>query len=528
MPTSAGTACKNGCGGTVPPCIGTYSTLDSRSFAGQACRPTRWKAKRGNVRAASPVCAAALTFIGVGVAVAQETMAVDRWLVSTAFPADTVGNPLAVEYLSGPGESGVLPQRGREAGGAEWKLVRRDSVRIFDLEEILVDRPERAVAYAHAYVRAPEDRTVRLVWRGLGCTRLELWFNGRPVQSRVAPDVEADSLLPGAEEIRSDVRLGLGWNTLLFKLASGACPYGWETRIEALAPGSLDGIRVQASRPPGDVRTGPAPWVVVDGSAGPTRGLTWEGDRLRGTVRILLTAWSTTPVDNVELKAKAGGDEARSAARWLTPGAVDSVLIPFEFSRLVRAVREVPEVWLELRWAEEKQERDLSLDAAALLAALHAPITMAGWAEVSAARGPLGPDSVARSQGSLAAAGEAWTGSWQVPGSLSGFTLGLEVGQAPGEYRINGRVTESDSGMMPLCQQCEKGAPLAISTIATRDWAGLPTVRVLDPGYPTGTDRGDVPAPVEWVAKLDEKGNRGYREIGRKYADEGPDPGRPR
>lgn len=469
------------------------------------------------MRPVFPVWTAALILGLEATAAAQETIALDRWLVSTPFPADTAGDPLLPEYLSGPGESGVLPERGREAGGAEWTLVRRDSTRSFDFDGILEERPSRAVTYAHAYVRAPEDRTVRLVWGGLACTRLELWFNGRPVQLESARPSPSEGSEPAGVESRAAVRLGFGWNTVLIKAASGTCPYGWEARFEAPAPGALEGIRVQASRPPGEIRTGPAPWVVVENAAGPTRSLTWSREQVLGSVRILLTAWSATPVDSVELKAKAGGAEGRGTERWLTPGAADSVLIPFELSRLVRALRETPSVRLEVRWAEEKAQRDLTLDPATLLEALHARITMAGWGKVAASGDPVAGAPADRSE-PLARRGETWTGTWKVPGSLSGFTLALDVAEAPGEYRINGRVAEPEGGLLPLCVECEKGASLAISAVATGDWARLPAARVLDPGYPSRAASGDVPSPADWAAELDESGNRGYRELGRRFA----------
>ncbi len=477
------------------------------------------------MRAGALPTAVALSLSLAGPAAAQEWVALDRWLVSSPFAADSVGDPMASEYLSGAGEAGVLPDRGREAAGAEWTLARQDSVAEFDLDTIVAERPEAAVTYVHAYVRAPEDRTMLVEWAPLECSRISVWVNGRPARPGGSYDdggASSEGDAP-AQELMA-VRLGLGWNTVLVKVASGDCRYGWRVRLGGPEPGAIEGIRTQASRPPGDVRTGPTPWVLAEGDAGPTRALTWQGEELMGMVRIPLTAWARTPIDSVDLKVRAGGEEARGAATWLTPGQADSALIALPFSRLVRATRESPAVRLELRWADEKVERELDLIPERLLEALHGPVELAGWREVR--EGAPGAEGAASGSGDVAPvppleAGVTLTGVWEVPGSLSGFTLALDVSESPGDYRINGLPVESIEGMVRLCGECERGASLALSVLTSGVWSMLPTAVVLDPGYLAARGNPSSPEVMEWLRHLDEKGNRRYRELGSRF---GPAP----
>ena len=69
----------------------------------------------------------------------------------------------------------MLPDRGRTEGGADWTLVRQDSVAPLDLGDRLADMDGPVVVYAHAYLKSPEDRTISLTWGGLGCTLPRAW-----------------------------------------------------------------------------------------------------------------------------------------------------------------------------------------------------------------------------------------------------------------------------------------------------------------------------------------------------------------
>ena len=329
--------------------------LDSGSFMGQARRETMrhhmtYRARvvtRRVVRAS--ICAVVILLPRAagaqqsGSEAANHAVPIDRWLVSSAFPTDggTGDSP-----LTGPGEEGVLPDRGREQAGSGWQLVRRDGRGDVRLDSLFPERDSPVFVYAHSYVRLPADQTMLLSWSGLGDTGVRTWVNGRLLRDHGGEPIVAQG------DVTVPVRLGGGWNTLLFQSAEAGGEFGFAA---ALAPSDGDTpIRVQASRPPGDIRTGPAPWVLAHPTLRPTGGVAWSKDELSGELMLEVTAWSRTPIDTVEVRLRADGADARGGARWLTPGtpAVVSLWLPFE--QLERARRSTDEVEVELKWFDEE------------------------------------------------------------------------------------------------------------------------------------------------------------------------------
>ncbi|MEE8486618.1 MAG: hypothetical protein V3S56_00520, partial [Gemmatimonadota bacterium] len=72
---------------------------------------------------------AVLAVVRPAAATQTQTVAIDRWLISDAFGADsTSASQLEVELLDPPGEPGVLPDRGMPASGTTWHLHRHDGV----------------------------------------------------------------------------------------------------------------------------------------------------------------------------------------------------------------------------------------------------------------------------------------------------------------------------------------------------------------------------------------------------------------
>ena len=174
----------------------------------------------------------------------QEVQPIDRWLVSSPFPTDGGGGD---SPLTGPGEEGVLPDRGQELAGSTWTLVRIDGRSELRLDTLFPDRSPPEFVYSHAYLRLQRDRTIALVIEGLGDGRLRTWVNGRVLKTADGAPLEVTE----ADTVR--VRLGAGWNTLLVRAEGGGEGFGLAAGLAARDGGPP--VRVQASRPPGDVRT---------------------------------------------------------------------------------------------------------------------------------------------------------------------------------------------------------------------------------------------------------------------------------
>jgi hypothetical protein len=482
---------------------------------------------------------------------AQERLAVDRWLLSSAFPADTLGDPLETDYLSALGEPAVLPDRGSTVSGAEWSLVREDSAFVFLLPTVLEldpisepgaepsegreegqaedleekseapanDLDRTVVAYAHAYIRSSGDRTLRLGWGGLDCTRVRVWLNGRPVDDLGRPE-----LLSGLErvpEARSAlIRVGHGYNTLLVKAASGDCPFGLVAWLEAPTAGDLDGVRVQASRPYGDTRTGPEPWVTAELDAGPEAILAWQGDEMFGAASIRLAAFAVTPIESAEVKARVGGREIERDVEWLTPAAPRQVLVPFEFGFLRRALVGDEGLQLQLKWQGRESRDVLTMRAQPLLMAFHSPIRLLGWSgpdareEITGIREGAADGESVEEVHPLAhlirlpdEPGQTLVGEWKIPGWLSGFTLRLDTEGAPGSYRLDSVPADGDEIL--LCRECRRGETIQVVVETGSGWTRFPGVVIVDAAPPPSSD--DATA-VEWLELIDEKGSRGYRE----------------
>lgn len=439
-------------------------------------------------------------------------IAVDRWLVSSPLTVPGDEDPLTTDLLSAPGEIAVLPDRGRTLAGADWTLVRRDSAFAIELEG---GGSEGVVVYAHAYLRSDRDRSVRLEWGGIDCTEVNAWLNGRSLAELGRADAtDEDSVGP----FHALVRIGYGYNTLLLKAVSGDCTFGVTASIQPATPsGSLQGLRVQASRPYGDTRTGPAPWVLAEPDAGPEPILGWKEDELFGAAGVRLAAFAVTAVEGAKLKAKIDGEGVERRVEWLTPAEPETILMPFPFKTLREALVRGVGMEIELDWDEDESRSILGLDPEALLEALHSPIRLLGWTG-PATEIPNDPEAGADLRDAdgephplahlipLPGAGVTLVGEWKVPGWLSGFDLELDVSGAPGEYRLDSRPIEGDR--IPLCQDCRKNSLVQLVVQTTGEWQRFPAVLLAGP---RPVAQGAVEA-AGWLRLLDEKGSREYRQ----------------
>lgn len=392
----------------------------------------------------------------------QERLPVDRWLVAT---------PSSPESRT----PSAAPDRGGEMGSARWTLVRRDSATTFTIRA-----PEEATAapdsaWAHAYIRAPEDRDVRLAWGGMACGRIEARLNGRrllpagpawpsPTGGAVKEGGPEGAAPVAAGERRATadtvlVRLGLGWNTLLLSIPRGSCEADYFAALLPAAPGSLADLRVQASRPPGEVGAGPRPWISVSPGIHVAPQLRWLGERLEGFLAIELTTWGRGLPDSVEVRARASGVDARTE-RALDPDGPMTILLPVPLEKLGKAARG-REGRLETRWDEEKTTTGFRVDPAEVEQALRGPIEMGGWSGTTAE-------------------GER-SGRWRVPDELDGFTLAIDPDGAPAAYRRGAASLAGEGDRLVLCAPCRKGEVLELTAKERETWEHPPVAWIMDP-----------------------------------------------
>lgn len=409
-----------------------------------------------SARSLVALVAAAIALLDATALAAQEGWPIDRWLVAVA--AEAPGD-IEADLLEAPGEAGILPDRGRAAGGVTWRLVRDDGAMVFALDSILDDPAPGTVAYAHTYLRLPSDRTLRLRWSVEECTRTAAWLNGRP--------------LPDAGSTGGEIaaRFGAGWNTLLLKLRAGDCPFDFSAALESDGEtGEADGPRVQASRPYGDVRTGPEDWVVPSDTAHIAVERRWRGERLYAGLVVELTAWARAAVSDVELELR-DGLEGRARAAWLVPAEPTSVVVPIQLDRLDR-LRSTGDARLRLTWGD--RESDHRVVVTGSRPAPSSPVVLDGW-KVSRSAG----DGADRRSSARLPNGTGWRleGEWEVPEALAGHTLVLDVEGAPAEYVLNGSPARTSGNEITLCSPCSDGVELHLAVRSTGAWTSHPVVR---------------------------------------------------
>ena len=400
----------------------------------------------------------------------ESPLAIDRWLISSPFPAQDTGTSL----LDAPGEEAVLPDRGRELAGAGWTLVRLEGSAVLPLDSLVPDRPSPAVVFAHTYVRLPQDRTMALAWRASGGAVTGVWVNGRQLRDAGG---EPLALATGPSV---PVRMGAGWNTLLFRVAEDAGEEEWGLSAQLATERGEATVRVQASRPPGDIRTGPEPWVIASPRLSPSGRLAWSDGDLLGELEVAVTAWSRSPVDEVELRLRADGVDARGAARWLTPGTPVSVGLWIPQDRLERLRAQGRDFELQLKWADEEVEQRIPGPGADGDAQPGMGVLLSNW-QVRSAPGSAGVDRL-RAGGPLPdAAGWTLSGKWKVPKALEGRDLYLDASASPGDFRVGDRAFASDDPA-PLCSGCRKGEDIEILARSSAAWDALPRVVEGGPG----------------------------------------------
>ena len=401
-------------------------------------------------------------------------LTIDRWLISSPFPAQDDGASL----LDAPGEEAVLPDRGRELAGARWTLVRRRGAAGLPLDSLLPDRPSPAVAFAHSYVRLPQDRTMVLAWQARGGAVTGVWVNGRLLR-----DIEGEPLALETEP-SVPVRLGAGWNTLLFRVAEDPLDEDdWGLSAQLATERGGVSVRVQASRPPGDIRTGPEPWVVASPRLAPSGRRAWSDGELLGELEVAVTAWSRSPVDEVAVRLRSNGVDARGAARWLTPGTPVPIGLWIPQDRLERLRAEGRDFQLQLKWGDDEVEQRIPGPGGDGNAEPGTGVILSDW-QARSAPGSPGIDRL-RAGGPLPdAAGWTLSGKWKVPKALEGRDLYLDASASPGDFRVGDRAFASDD-LAPLCSGCRKGEEIEILARSAAAWSDLPRVVEVGPGEAT-------------------------------------------
>jgi len=442
---------------------------------------------------------------------APSAQPISRWLVRIPVPADTGRAGLLKDYLRpGAAEADILPEPGDPERGP-WIEARTDSTGAVDFNRLFEGSTEHTVAYAHAYLSAPEERGLRLLISS--DDGVEAILNGQVVW---AHDV-GRGLATGTDTV--DVRLAAGWNTLLLKVRNRTGDFGLRVLLAAVPEGpGLGGLRTSVGRPAGlAAPLHPAPAVAV-GPVHLTGPLAWRGDGLVAPVRLPVTAWGPDTLRAVRVAVRQGGTAlAADSFPLLVPGRPDSLDVRIPFARLRRSALGRDRIRGRSEWRGGSDEEDVGVGAGTLLRLAGGRLDLG-----------FGPIDV---HGQRV---DRFATRLVVPAALAGDTIEiLARGLGPkASYTVNGEARTWSAGTVSLCSPCREGDTLDVALVPDPGrpvWLA-PEARAAGPGFAEYADGwtyarrllGEPPAigppdPREWLRALGS--SRGYDQLLQRYAD---------
>jgi len=458
---------------------------------------------RSLTRMACGACAALLA----GSAVRAQDLPIRRWLLRGPIPA-SAGD--TTDYLGGAGAA--LPDSGDMVAGGAFLPADADSLGGIDLNRVFAGNTDHTVAYAHAYVYAPEDRTVLLVMDS--DDGIQAWLNGQQVWSHILER----GMRSGSDTVA--VRLAAGWNTLLLEAINQTGGFGVLGRL-ARAPGEpgLDGIRVSYRRPAG-VTGHVYPAGIVTASTlrlgGPA---TWNRGQVEVPASLAVTAWGRDTLRAALTQVTQDSTSWSSdSVAVLAPGQSRAIGLRPTFEQLRRAALGQEPLSVAVTAGGVVRRAALAVDPDWLLRVWGGRLATGTWVRDSASSGERRL--------------EAWL---VVPPAFAGRSVDLLAGQfgSRAQYLINGRPSAWREGVVQLCAPCRGGDSLAVAIQleAGRPWWTFPDARVREIGYAEYADgygyalqlAGHAPPiarpdPHDWLAALESADATAYTALLTRYA----------
>ena len=465
---------------------------------------------RRTLLAAAAVVAAAASGL------TAQDLPVRTWLVRGPIQADSGLAGLLRDYVGG--EARLLPDSVDVVAGGAFLPATADSLGRVNLVSLLRTGTDRAVAYAHAYLVAPTERTLQLVMDS--DDDLVAFVNGQ----RVWVNHVARGVGTGSDTVT--VRVAAGWNSVLLKVVNRTGGFDLLGRLAAIpGVGSLDGVRFEVRRPAGAAaHNHPAATVTVsplhlDGA------LTWNGASLEVAASATITAWGRDTLRAVTVRFHQGasgwtGDSVGS----LAPGVPTTVRLRCTFDEVRAASLGTAPLVATATWAAQgsdgrsvpvTRETPVAVDPGRLLDLAGARLALGSWLSDSAVGRRLQTTVVVPR-----------------PFHLQQLDLLAPEFGPHATYLVGGASRQWSGGAVELCGPCRAGDTLhlAISLEPGRPWWSFPTVRVRDPGYAEyaaghGFARAlagsapDIPPPDarEWLSALGDAA--AYAALAARYRD---------
>jgi len=384
-----------------------------------------------------------------------------RWLIRAPIPADRGDAGVVKDYAGG--ESALLPDVGAVVAGGSFVEVDADSAGRVDLNAI-AGPSDWSAAYAHTYVFAATERTVRLVMDS--DDDLVAWVNGQRVWLHVVPRGI------GSGRDTAAVRFAEGWNSVLLKVINRTGGFDLLARLaDAPGGGQVADLRLATARPRAvTAHHYPAASVAV----GPLRvsgRLQWRNDQLGATATIPVTAWGPDSLHDVSITLEQKGERVLDRTfPTLRPGDPTGVELATTFAVLQRAAVGDAPVTAVMRWVGGSARVVVAVDPEPLLRLYGGEVDLPDLTTDSAA------GRVTRFAGTVV-----------VPTAFGGLSLDLNavgLGRAA-SYRVAGRPVEWRDGVVTLCAPCRAGESIAITVTpdAERPVWMPPFARIREAGF---------------------------------------------
>ena len=378
----------------------------------------------------------------------QPDRPIKEWLVAGTFPVDTGADRVTHPYLGD--EAGAAAAEGQPVAGTTWLRVSADSVGRVNLLRVFTTQKENAAAYAFVYITSPADRTINL---GLETDDDGMaWLNGVLVYHKeVARGVrETDTVT---------LRLARGVNRLMYKVVNRSGGFGVGGRLLNNSPDPVNDLTLSATKPDGELATGPAPFVTIGKPHLAARARLDSNGRMTIPLYVSVTRWGA--VDGAMSIAFAGAQVAAPAAQGSLPVTVE---LPVSWTDIAAAARGA-NARVRATWPGHSTESIEPVSATDVLGVFSKPVLLT-WSWQG------------RTQG-----------DWQVriPPVLAGLQLALDVAEfVPGStITMNGNpATTDEREQLVICNPCRAGEAVRVQMVTNGTaWWDAPRLIVRDVGY---------------------------------------------
>ena len=378
---------------------------------------------------------------------------IDEWLVLGVFSYEQGQERLAVDFLHG--EHDIVPHDGAVVSGKMWKRMPVDYKGKLDfVTQGDFGDTENTVCYAHVFIKSVSQRNALLLVGSDDAVRI--YVNGIDVHYHEIPR----GWRPDQDTVM--VRLGVGWNRLMAKVANGVGDFALSVRLvdERFEP--LLDIQSQSDNPAGEgvfemISISPYLRIMETGFS----GFTLNGQNLRLELFAdILNLGTEKPVKAMMRLQGDFGDARNYKIEHYPYERVVFQFTPVEVERLAHGKKQLK---IELEWDGHFETEQLIFEPWDALNQLFAGIEVRGWtycegcvdvATTDHLEGKKWLSYIHDKDIELPTGEVTFTNSFILPPELTGFPLSIYIPEKyeHSQFWINGKEQKAQEGKLQLAQ----------------------------------------------------------------------------